>query len=140
MRRSIPILLAIALAGCGALAPHGLQNSGTTSIGSNRIVDTLTGRGAGSPVACIGSGLSLNTASAGEGTLAFRRGGQTYVSSFEGSCSAANRPGYVLVTEDRGRGLCQGDIVRFVDTSTGMVAGSCVMGPFVPISALRRWQ
>ncbi len=136
MRRTVPIFLSLALAGCGG--PLGLQNSGGLPMGSNRIADTLAS-GAGTR-SCIGSGLAWNTKTAADGTMAFRSGRDVYVSTFAGGCHHAGRSGYVVVTENGGRGMCEGDVVGFASKTTGMVVSTCVLGPFVSDNALRRWR
>ena len=73
------------------------------------------------------------------GAMAFRRGSQIYVSTFEGGgCDRVGSLGYALVTRPRGGSMCSGDFAKVMDTSTGMIVGSCSLGSFVPYSKMRR--
>lgn len=47
-------------------------------------------------------------------------------------CEGLGGFNHTLVTVSRGStGLCSGDIVRIVDSSTGLTVGSCPIGPMV---------
>lgn len=135
MRMTVAIICAAALAACG---PRTLQQTGTGSLGANRLADALAGRAAGTPRTCLPAGPMWTSESLRDGTIAFRRGNQFYLSTFQGGCSQLGRPGYALVTTVRGPGMCSGDIARIMDTSTGMVVGHCVLGPFVPYRPMGR--
>jgi hypothetical protein len=138
MRGLLPLALAAAaLAGCGF---NSLQQPGANPLGAHSVADTLAGRAPGSPVSCLPSG-SLWRSEVREHSLAFRSGNQIYVSTFEGDCPLGRLDlGYTLVTQQRGTGMCSGDIAKIMDPSTGQIAGICVVGPFVPYSALRNWH
>lgn len=124
-RAAAPLLAAAAVAGC-APAPH------AEPVG-NRLVDALAGRVAGEPVECLPFNRSQGTEAVGGNALLFRDGGRIWLSRGEGGgCDELDGGNYTLVTRSTGSRLCSGDIGRVVDLTTGMVAGSCVPGPFVP--------
>ncbi len=138
MRTMVPIILTATLAACSPTA--NLQQAGTAPMGTNRLADMLSGRAAGSAVSCLPAGRQWETASV-DGAITFRRGSQLYVGTFEGGgCRWYGRPGYALVTRHRGPGLCRGDIAWIMHSSTGEIVGSCMVGPFVPYSAVSKWE
>ena len=57
----------------------------------------------------------------------------TYVVDTKGTgCEGLGGFNHTLVTTSRGStGLCSGDVVRIVDSSTGIIVGSCPLGPMV---------
>lgn len=138
MRTIIAIIVTAALAGCG---PKSLQQAGTAPFGANRLADTLSGRAAGSPVACLPAGGTWQSERGEGNAIAYRRGSQIYLGTFEGSgCSRYGRLGYALVTKVRGPGICRGDIAWIMHTGTREIVGSCVIGPFVPYHLVSKWQ
>lgn len=138
MRTIIAIIATVALAGCGA---KNLQQGGATPFGANRLADALSGRAPGAPVACLPAGRTWQSERGDGNMIAYRRGSQIYVSTFEGSgCSRVGRLGYALVTRARGPGMCRGDIAWVMHTGTREIVGSCVLGPFIPYNALRSWH
>lgn len=137
MRSIIVTILTAALAGCG---PMGLQQAETTRFSGNRLANTLAGRAAGLPLTCLPASRQWSSETLDGGGIAYRSGRQIYVGTFEGGCSQYGQPGYVLVTKVRGStGMCQGDIARIMNSS-GMIVGSCVVGPFIPYGLGSKWR
>ena len=92
----------------------------------------LAGRVAGPPQACL-SILSANDMRVvDENTILYFNGSRIYRNDPPGGCPGIGRPGNAMVTRPFGSQLCRGDIVQVVDTSSGIFAGSCAMGDFVP--------
>ena len=127
MRTIIVTILTVALASC---APMGLQQAESKPFGSNRLVDTLAGRAAGSPLTCLPSGRQWRSQTLHGGGMLYRSGGQTYVGTFQGGCPDYGRFGVVATT--RGNSMCAGDAVELRDTVTRRNLGLCVIGPFMP--------
>ena len=71
-------------------------------------------------------------------TILFADGRTTWRNDPPGGCSNLGRPGYTMVTRLFGAQYCRGDIVHVVDSSSGMFAGSCALGDFVPYVRPRR--
>jgi len=68
-----------------------------------------------------------------DGTILFRGNRTIYLQTPPGGCFGTSNQLNTLVTQVWGTNqLCQGDINRLVDLSTGIGGGSCVFGPFVP--------
>lgn len=65
--------------------------------------------------------------------ILFRDNRTVYLQAPPGGCLGIGSQSSTLVTQTWGPNqLCQGDINRLVDTSSGMGGGSCAFGPFVP--------
>src|SRR6476469_10544020 len=96
----------------------------------------LAGKVAGRPQSCLPNYRANDMVVVDEHTVLFRDGAKrVWRTDIPGGCSNLGRPGYALVTRQfGGEGLCQGEIVRIVDTSSGMIAGSCTFGAFVPFT------
>ncbi len=66
-------------------------------------------------------------------TILFRDGRTIYVQTPRGGCPGIGSGSTTLVTRLRGStDLCDGQINKLVDVSTGIGGGACVFGPFVP--------
>ena len=139
MYRTIIIIVAAALAGCGAKSLH---QSGTTPFNGRALADTLSGRGAGLPMNCLPAGRRWTSHTLDGGGIAYRSGGQIYVGTFQGGsdCSRVGRVGYTLITRPLAGGLCAGDIADVMDTSTRMIVGHCTYGPFMPYGLGQKWR
>ena len=127
--RAIPLLLAAAvLTGCMTQpAPA------TRSAEAEAEFQKLTaGKVAGQPITCLPSYKRNDMVTIDDGTVAFKNGKTVYVNKLIGECSGLDSGFYALVTNSSGPGLCRGDIARVADVRTGMLAGSCAIGDFVP--------
>jgi len=59
-----------------------------------------------------------------------RAGSQYYLNVTGGRCSNAGRAGYYLQYSTSLSQLCRNEIIRVVDNSSGITAGSCGLGSF----------
>ena len=134
MIRGTAVLLALGLGACTMTAgPGGAPNPAA----QQELARMLAGKVAGPPQNCLPIYNSQDTNVVGPDTIAFRQGGTIYLSHVEGDCSQAQSAGYALVFRSTGIGSpCANDIVE-VRASGGFMAGSCVLGPFVPYRTLR---
>lgn len=128
MRSPILILAGAALAGCTA-TPMDVR----VAQAEMELREMLSGRVAGPPQRCLPYYRSGNMVNMDGGTLVFRDGDTLYVNRLQGGCARTIGGNYALVTNSLGGyGLCSGDIARLVDPSSGIQAGSCIIGDFVP--------
>lgn len=129
--RAIPLLLATAsLGGCMTAEPEQVQRS---ARGQETLQKLIAGHSARPAVSCIPDYRSDDMVVIDEQTVAFRAGSTVYVNTLASPCSRLGAPGYALVTRRiGGTGMCRGEIATVVDTSSGMVAGACSLGDFVP--------
>ncbi len=119
----LPVLLAT---GCTGIADR------TQSEGDRQqLAAALAGRTAGAPLKCLPRTANGGNDAIGDDIL-FRDGNTTYVSHTGGGCGALSGVGKFLVLEHYGGSeTCAGDLAKVADTS-GFMAGSCVLGAFVP--------
>lgn len=97
------------------------------------LASALAGRTPGQPVNCLPNYRADQMQIIDDQTLLFRDGRTIYLQRTNGSCDGIGMGGNTLVTRIHGTNqLCNGDIQQVVNLSTGMNAGSCVFGPFVP--------
>ncbi|GAA4749662.1 hypothetical protein GCM10023264_15030 [Sphingomonas daechungensis] len=129
MRALSLLLSAAALASCATQPP-----SPTEAAESQAKLASLTaGKVAGQPLTCLPPGLrSANMEIIDDSTIAYREGSRLYVNHLRGSCSNLKSGFYTLVVRSGGSGQCSGDIADVTDVRTGMTAGSCALGEFVP--------
>jgi hypothetical protein len=128
-------LSALAAAGVGACAYNDVPEPRTPRA-AQELDRYLAGKVAGRPQTCLPRYRTSDMVVIDERTVLFRDGGsRVWRTDIPGGCSNLGRPGYAMVTQQYGgTGLCTGEIVRVVDTQTGMLAGSCTFGPFVPFT------
>lgn len=127
--RAIPLLIAAAaLTGCMTQP----QPPTRSAEGQAEFLKLTAGKVAGQPVTCLPSYQRNDMVTIDDGTVAFRNGRTVYVNKLLGECSGLDSGFYTLVTTSSGSGLCRGDIARVTDIRTGMMAGSCAIGDFVP--------
>lgn len=130
MRTSVLIITLAALAGCSA-TPMATRSEQAEM----RLRQLIDGRIAGAPERCLPYYRSGDMVLLDGGTVAFRDGDRVWVSRLRGGCTRTVGGNYALVTTSLGGfGLCSGDIAQMVDPSTGVRAGSCIIGDFVPYS------
>lgn len=132
-------LSALAAAGVGACTTNDVPEPRTPRA-VQELDRYLAGKVAGQPQSCLPRYRTSDMVVIDERTVLFRDGGsRVWRTDIPGGCSNLGRPGYAMVTQQfGGTGLCSGEIVRVVDTQTGMLAGSCTFGEFVPFTAPRR--
>lgn len=138
MRTAVLTLSALAAATVGACA----YNDTPEPRSPQAVQDLdryLAGKVAGRPQSCLPNYQAKDMVVIDEHTVLFRDGRRVWRTDIPGGCTNLGRPGYAMVTKQYGgEGLCENEIVRVVDTSTGMLAGSCTFGPFVPFDPPRR--
>lgn len=128
MRNSSLLLIGVLLAGCETAPPPGPTPEA-------QLRQELAGRVAGEASSCLPTMRSGGFQSFGGNAVLFRDGTKIWVSQAEGEgCDQLDGVNYTLVTRTTSARLCSGDIGRVVDLTSGIEAGSCVMGPFVPYS------
>jgi hypothetical protein len=122
----------------GACAYDGAPEPRTPQANAE-LAKYLAGKIPGKPQSCLPNYRANDMVTIDEHTVLFREGSRrVWRTDIPGGCSNLGRPGYAIVTKQfGGEGLCQGEIVRVVDTGSGMLAGSCTFGEFVPYEAPR---
>ena len=132
MRNWLILSLTLAVAGSAVAKPSEARLKREAKEAA-RLETRLAGFEPGKPVSCIDSRRAGGPESYGETTLLFRFNSKLiYRTETRGGCPRIGH-GNALVTRSNSSQICRGDIARAVDLSaSGMMAGSCVMGPFVP--------
>jgi hypothetical protein len=129
--RAIPLLLAVAaLTGCMTQPPPATQLAESQA----KLQELTTGKVAGAAMACLPPSVrSRNMVAIDDSTVAYidspRR---VYVNHLRGECSNLRNGFYTLVVRSSGSGTCSGDIADVADVRTGITAGTCALGEFVP--------
>lgn len=130
-RAVLPIGLsaAVLMVACSAAPAEPVQSPQA----SRDLAKALAGHTAGQPVRCIPGFPRVRMQVIDDNTILFRGNRTVYLQKPPGGCLGIGSQSRALVTQTWGvNELCQGDINRLVDTSTGMGGGSCAFGPFVP--------
>ena len=130
MRPIHPILVALSLTGCMTQPPAPTRTAEAQAEFQKLTADRVPGR----PMSCLPSYRAGNMVPIDDSTVVFKDGGRVYVNHLIGSCSNLKNGFYTLVTRSNGSGLCRGDIAHVADVSTGIIAGSCAIGDWVPYS------
>ena len=98
-----------------------------------RYLNLIAGRTAGAPMSCLATWDADDMRVIDDQTIVFgERSNRIYVANLQSSCDNLGQPGFALVTRTPGSQLCSGDIATIVQTSSGITAGSCVIGTFTP--------
>jgi ABC-type Fe3+-hydroxamate transport system substrate-binding protein len=93
----------------------------------------IDGRVAGAPLNCLPSFEANDMRVIDDQTIVFgERTSRVYVANLRSPCDNVGQPGFALVTRTPGTGMCSGDIATVVQTTSGITAGSCVIGTFTP--------
>ncbi len=129
-RLALSIVAAVAAA-CSTTAAQPTRSSAA----SRELAKALAGRDAGAPIRCIPNYQAGNMRVIDDWTILFKSGRTTYLQTPRGGCPGIGSGRNTLVTRLWGTNqLCDGDISRLVDLSSGIGGGSCVFGPFVPFT------
>jgi hypothetical protein len=133
--RRLFVIAVLSLAGCST-APDQVRYN---AQGEAMMQKQLAGKVAGKAVDCLPAHVTADMIRVDDDTLLFRAGSnRVYRNELVGSCSGLGSQHYALVTNSIGGGrLCRGDIARLVDLTSGIHAGSCVIGEFVPYVGTR---
>jgi len=105
-----------------------------TTEATQKLAQVLKGRTPGQPVPCIANLRGRAEMSViDDTTILFQEGTTVYVQKPAGGCPSLGNGRYALVKRQVGSTrYCEGDIGEVVDPVSGIFAGSCVFGPFVP--------
>jgi hypothetical protein len=129
MMRILTFAAIAALCACQTAATEPTQRSARAQKTYDGM---LAGKVAGQPVRCLPTFRSNDLVAIDENTILFRDGRTVYVNHPQGSCYGLGRFNNTLVTRTLGGNLCRGDLARVVDLTTGVNAGNCALGDFVP--------
>jgi len=131
--RAIPLLfVATALASCATQPPPATRMAESQA----KFQELTAGKVAGSAMACLPPSVrSRNMVTIDDSTIAYvDSSSRVYVNHLRGECSNLRNGFYTLVVRSNGTGTCSGDIADVSDLRTGITAGSCALGEFVPYS------
>ncbi len=129
LRYALPLL--VLATGCATTRDHR-----RTTVVDTELQRALAGKVAGTPVSCLSSfdtreGQTFDTA------MLYRSGRNiSYVNTLNDCPSLRSHD--IPVVEVHGSQLCRGDIVRFVDRTSGAQFGACSFGDFVPYKTAGR--
>lgn len=134
MNRAAILLTAAGLMGLAAsCAPNPVYEQRAAARSQAELSRELAGRVAGAPERCLPDYSRANLTIIDNDTLLYRDGRTIWVQRPRGGCTGLANSGNTLVTRQFGTSqMCDGDISQVVDLRSGMLAGSCVFGPFVP--------
>ena len=138
MRRVIPFLLAAVLAGCSATPPP--PPPAPNYQREQHLAQWLNGLAPSGPRQdCLASYHQKEMTIVDNSTILFRDSpDHVWVQKTQSACSPLAGPGpYALLTRSTMSSLCSGDIAQVVETGSGMIVGSCVIGEFQPYSRPR---
>jgi hypothetical protein len=132
----------LVLAATGALIAGSCTTTPAQQVQSPKaqreLASALAGRTPGPPLRCIPSYRSDQMQVIDDYTILFRDGRTVYLQRPPGGCTGLANGGRTLVSRKFGTtDTCEGDINHLVDFPSGMQAGSCVFGPFVPYTKPR---
>jgi len=134
MRAAALLLITIAASACASSA----VSEPRTAKAETRLATALAGKVAGAPVKCLPSYRTNDMTIIDDDTILFREGRNlVYRNDPPGGCSPMGNAGYTLVTRTITGQMCRGDIVRVVDLTSKITAGSCSLGEFIPYRAAR---
>jgi len=135
MHRIAPLLLAGAVLVCAAPA----SSEPRSAKAEAQLQRWIGGKVAGAPVDCLPAFRPDDMVVIDNQTILFKGNHNVvYRNDPPGGCSPMKTGGYSLVTRSTSNRLCRGEIAQVVDVRSGVIAGSCAMGPFVPYQAPAR--
>ena len=134
MRAAALLIIAAAGAACASSA----FSEPRTFKADAKLSKALAGKVAGPPVRCLPPARTNGMTIIDDNTILFRRNSKlVYRNDPPGGCHPLAHGRFSLVTRTMGSGLCRGDIAQVVDNMTGMPAGACALGDFVPYRTIR---
>lgn len=129
MRNILIALSAVGLAACSTATEPPVRSAQDQA----KYLQLIEGRVAGAPLSCLPSWNANDMRVIDDQTIVFgERSSRVYVANLRSPCDNVGEPGFALVTRTPGSGMCSGDIATVVQTTSGMAAGSCVIGTFTP--------
>jgi hypothetical protein len=132
MRGIVLLLLGATLASC-ATGPEPGQR---TPQKAQELATLLAGKTAAPPTSCLQSYNSYDQRIIDGRTVAYRLGSRTtYVMHLSEGCGLLGTGNFAIFTRQfGGMGMCQGDILRVVDTFNRTTVGSCAIESITPYS------
>lgn len=127
-RGTAVLLGALALAGCAASGPS------RTAAEEDALARMLVGAEQGPAQQCVRTN-SDSLAMMGN-VLVLRQGRRIWRNTQTNCVSSSIDP--LIVVEQFGSSLCQGDRIKLVDRGTSIPSASCVIGQWVPYTQPRR--
>lgn len=119
-----------------ACAPSGTAKAGADALTPKQaqtLEKQLAGKVAGKPETCLPSYRSTDLIRVSDTILLYRSGGNlVYRNDLKGSCPGLARDSDIMVIEQFGSQVCNGDFFHLVDRSSGIRGPTCVFGDFVP--------
>ena len=128
----LPLIGASMIVASSSIAPA--KDMERSPEAAQKLAQALEGRAAGAPVNCISNFLGRTRMQViDDQTIIFKDGAVVYVQQPPNRCDRLENRRYSLVLHQYGsQNICSGDINQMIDGTTGVFAGSCVFGPFVP--------
>ena len=135
MRPAAFLLIAISASACAAST----MAEPRTARAEQKLAAQLQGKVPGPPVSCLPPYRTNDMIVIDDNTILFRESrNKVYRQDPPGGCSPMGSGGYTLVTKSISSQMCRGDIVQVTDLRSGIIAGSCALGDFVPYTAVVR--
>ena len=132
MRVILFALVGTGLAACSTATEPPVRSADSQA----KYLKAIDGKVAGATMNCLPTYNANDMQVIDDQTIVFRQSGsRVVVANLNGSCDNLGQPGFALVTrQPGGSGMCSGDIATVLQTSSGITAGSCVIGSFTPYS------
>ncbi len=126
-------LAPLALASCATGDPGPVGEAALNPKQLALLEKNLAGKEAGKPVSCISNFGSNDLIKVSDDILLYRVSSRlVYRNDLRSSCPGLARDQDILVTRVFGSQICNGDIIRLVDRSSGIGGASCSYGSFTP--------
>lgn len=124
----VALMLLGSLAACNALG----EGAPRTARAQSRLTEALAGKVAGLPQRCISRFARNEQQVIDRYTILYRNGADLlYRNDPQGGCGGLDRNRTLVVTSINGD-LCEGDIIRVVEPTSGALVGSCAFSDFIP--------
>jgi hypothetical protein len=101
-----------------------------------QLARAIEGRVAGEPTNCLRNMRGTSSRIIDGTAIVYEAGGTVWVNRPRGGASSLDQWD-VLVTRQYGNELCSGDVVRLLDSSSGIDTGAVFLGEFVPYRRAR---
>lgn len=126
-------LASVAMAGCAHAADE--KPPRLSERQAAELARALDGKSPGEPESCVMMNRGTRGLHAvGDDVVLYEINSKlVYRNDLMGTCHGLD--GNTMVIKPTNNQYCRGDILRVVDTSTGMNMGSCALGSFVPYRA-----
>lgn len=129
MRNLVALTLASCLAACSFGPP---PPTGPNPQAQARLAAMLAGKIAGPAQECLPLSDAQDMQIIDARTIVFRTGSTVYVNPLRGACAGIGITSVLVMKPFGSIGHCENDIAEVLDPSTGMITGSCQLGPFIP--------